>query len=191
MNNWGAIIPGGHWMPVPENDPVAAGLYDRHYSAHRYGGEKGKSRNHNITLLDGSTYKLASINVRVVRRANKGFLGPGEKLVMLTNDGRALWAWTNPDFDMRLDKQPGLRCAVFRNESDTLSSNLVQEADEIAWQRWPDIDRHYTYVWDDKVRSVNPGYCYKKAGWRTCGRNKDGRLTILEIFRPKSSRCRP
>jgi hypothetical protein len=32
----------------------------------------------------------------------------------------------------------------------------------------------------DAAASANPGYCFKQAGWRTCGRNKDGRLTILE-----------
>jgi hypothetical protein len=26
------------------------------------------------------------------------------------------------------------------------------------------------------------GYCFKQAGWRACGRNADGRLTILELL---------
>jgi hypothetical protein len=26
--------------------------------------------------------------------------------------------------------------------------------------------------------------CYRKAGWKVAGRNKDGRLTILEILPP-------
>jgi hypothetical protein len=49
----------------------------------------------------------------------------------------------------------------------------------LAWQRWPG-KRLFTYVWDAKVKSANPGYCFKKAGWQHCGRNADGRLTILE-----------
>jgi hypothetical protein len=80
---------------------------------------------------------------------------------------------------MRLDNQTGVNCAVFRNEGAGLSSDLIREADELAWQRWPG-ERHFTYVWDEKVRSRNPGYCFLKAGWQRVGRNKDGRLTLLE-----------
>lgn len=27
-----------------------------------------------------------------------------------------------------------------------------------------------TYIWDRKVKSKNPGYCYKLAGWHIAGR---------------------
>lgn len=77
------------------------------------------------------------------------------------------------------DKQEGLCCAVFRNESAVQSSALIREADDLADAKWGPL-RHWTYVWDAKVRSTNPGYCFIMAGWRKCGRNKDGRLTILE-----------
>ena len=36
-----------------------------------------------------------------------------------------------------------------------------------------------TYVWDKKVKSQNPGYCFKRAGWRVSGRSADGRKTLL------------
>lgn len=36
-----------------------------------------------------------------------------------------------------------------------------------------------TYVWDRKIRSVNPGYCFKRAGWSAVGRSADGRKTLL------------
>jgi hypothetical protein len=39
-----------------------------------------------------------------------------------------------------------------------------------------------TYVWDAKVRSVNPGYCFKMAGWvvhPTKPRSADNRKTLL------------
>lgn len=40
--------------------------------------------------------------------------------------------------------------------------------------------RLFTYVEPGKIRSTNPGYCFKKAGWRACGRNKTGKLVLLE-----------
>jgi hypothetical protein len=48
-----------------------------------------------------------------------------------------------------------------------------------AWNRWPD-QRLYTYVNPVKV-SANPGYCFKQAGWRFCGKTKGG-LHILEVM---------
>lgn len=47
-----------------------------------------------------------------------------------------------------------------------------------------------TYVFDAKVASKNPGYCFKRAGWHTAGRrhaccadmprrSADGRKTLL------------
>lgn len=30
-----------------------------------------------------------------------------------------------------------------------------------------------TYVWDKKVRSANPGYCFKCAGWKVTGRSAE------------------
>ena len=79
-----------------------------------------------------------------------------------------------------MDDQTGINCAVFRNESSMLSSDLVREADELAWQKWPG-QRHYTYVAPNKVASAHPGYCFKKAGWRKCGTSKGG-LVILEVL---------
>ena len=104
------------------------------------------------------------------------FVGPGEHMVLLTITGDALFVWRKFISDA---DQIGINCAIFRNEGPVLSSELILEAEELAWQRWPGI-RLFTYVWDSKVESVNPGYCFKVAGWKTCGRNADGRLTILE-----------
>jgi hypothetical protein len=99
-------------------------------------------------------------------------------MVLLTSCGRALFAWQRNTIP-RLDGQCGICCTVFRNEGAGLSSELIREADDLAWHRWPG-QRHFTYVADDQVRSRNPGYCFLKAGWQRCGRNRDGRLTLLE-----------
>ena len=75
-------------------------------------------------------------------------------------------------------KEQGIYCSVFRNESKTKSSNLIKAADAIADAIWPN-QRHYTYVDAQKVKSVNAGYCFKKAGWKVCGETKINKLIIL------------
>jgi hypothetical protein len=104
------------------------------------------------------------------------FVGPGEKMVLLRHDASALFVWRKFISD---DGQDGVSCAVFRNEGAELSSQLIREADALADARWPG-ERHYTYVAPSKIRSINPGCCFKAAGWRTCGVTKIRKLLILE-----------
>ena len=56
--------------------------------------------------------------------------------------------------------------AIFRNESDRPSSEIILEAEEHAKRKWPELRRFYTYIDPSKVASPNPGFCFKKAGWR-------------------------
>jgi hypothetical protein len=109
-------------------------------------------------------------------RKRKLFVGPGEKLVLRTWEADAMFVWRNFVDD---SGQQGINCAVFRNESQAQSSQLIQEADAIADAVWPN-QRHYTYVNAQKIKSVNPGYCFKKAGWQVCGETKINKLTIME-----------
>ena len=67
-------------------------------------------------------------------RERKLFCGPGEKLVLMTAKKDALFAWRKFIDD---SGQTGVNCAVFRNESDILSSTLIEHAMRIAWRRWP------------------------------------------------------
>ena len=141
----------GNWIGIKDGDPRAVALFNRHYSARR-GGD----------------------------RIRYGMSGPGQTMTLLTVQCDALYIWLNNQVE-RYDGQVGLNCTIFRNEGPVLSSELILEAEGLAWQRWPGI-RLFTYVWDSKVESINPGYCFKMAGWKTCGRNADGRLTILEKY---------
>lgn len=109
-------------------------------------------------------------------RRPKLFCGPGFKIVLRTLDGSALWVWRK---FKDASKQKGINCAIFRNESPHLASELVRQADAIADFVWPG-ERHYTYVNAEKVKSANPGFCFKRAGWRECGRTKVNGLLILE-----------
>jgi hypothetical protein len=146
----------GHWLPIRDADPRALALIGRHYS------EQLKKR-------------------RSTGRAGKGFVGPGQKMVLMTAACDAVFAWLNPRDDLRDDGQTGVLCSVFRNESPIRSSDLIREADDLAWQKWPDQRRHYTFVDPTCVRSVNPGYCFKKAGWRRIGASKRGRLIFERV----------
>lgn len=108
------------------------------------------------------------------------FVGPGEKLVLIGHDDNALFVWRR--FVSRAGEQ-GVNCAIFRNESRHLSSAMILDAERWAADRWPG-ERFYTYVDPSRVRSSNPGYCFKRAGWRSCGRTKIRRLIILEKGAP-------
>lgn len=139
----------GPWTEVFDANPTAFSIFQRHYSFRR-------ARN----LLD----------TRIA--------GPGEKMLLLTADARALFVWRK---FISKDNQRGVNCAVFRNEGPLLSSDLIREAMALAWKRWPG-ERFYSYVNPRKVLSANPGYCFLRAGWRRCGVTKTRRLLVLEAL---------
>ena len=101
-------------------------------------------------------------------------------MVLLTDRCDALLIWR--EF-RSMDRQTGISCAAFRNESGMLSSRLILHAEEMAWARWPDETRLYTYVNPRRVKGPHPGYCFKRAGWGLCGRTGKG-LLILEKIVP-------
>lgn len=148
----------GNWLPSADMDPRGVALFRRHYS---YGLERRVGRD---------------------RALSNGFIGSGKKMVLLTADCLALWAWVRPS-KSRADGQSGVQCSIFRNEGPVLSSLLIAEADALAWAKWPG-ERHWTYVHPHKTahrRSKRnpPGHCFIEAGWHECGRSKCG-LVILE-----------
>jgi hypothetical protein len=138
---------GSVWCVVKDGDDTARAIFDGHYSRRRY--------------ADGRKPLL--------------FVGPGEKIVLVTPDASALFIWRKFISD---DNQEGVNCAAFRNEGAELSSKLILEAERFARDRWPN-ERLYTYVNPRKVRSINPGCCFLKAGWKKCGTTKRG-LIVLE-----------
>lgn len=113
------------------------------------------------------------------------FVGPGEKVVLIGHHDDALFVWRKFVDD---SGQRGVNCAVFRNESADLASELILDAEAFAWGRWPG-ERLYTYVDAARIRSTNPGCCFKAAGWRPCGMTKGGHgrrpLHILEKGCPR------
>lgn len=141
-----------HWFATKQTDAAVVCHYLKHYSSEK-SGRKGTQFAH-------------------------GIVGQGETLTLLTDDGAAVFLWQRQE--IRDDSQTGVGCAIFRNESAVRSSELIREADELAWSKWPG-ERHFTFVNPTKIRSSNPGYCFKAAGWQRCGVSKSG-LVILEIL---------
>ena len=139
-----------HWSEAKDGDFVAQRLFLGHYSN------------------------------RPGRRIGQLILGPGEKMVLIEAEGRALFGWRKFIDD---SGQSGVCCAVFRNLSPLRSSDLIAEAGEVAWRRWPGA-RLYTYVDPRRVKSANPGCCFKMAGWRVCGRTKGGSPENERRFSP-------
>jgi hypothetical protein len=93
------------------------------------------------------------------------FLYSGRKLVIRNCEGTILFGWMWPYDNMRMDDQTGYNCAIFRNESARLSSEIILECEELAIAHWG-RNRFYTYVNPSKIGSRNPGYCFKQAGWK-------------------------
>ena len=151
---------GWNWYAVSKFDPRAVGLYSRHYSSIK----NGKS---------------------VKGWLKSGITAPGESIVLMTVDSLALFVWLNQQYVA--SGETGINCAVFRNEGKVRSSDLILEAEKLAWDKWPNESRLYTYVSPNDVESVNPGYCFKCAGWKLVKEDGKPKLTsrgllILEKF---------
>lgn len=144
-------LQGQYWVSVLDGDTQALDLFKRHYSF-EYG--------------------------RKNRKSNR-FVGVGSPLVLVLDDYKAGFVWLNQS--SRDDNQNGLYCAKFRNESPILSSELILDAEFLALQYWPETKRFFTFVNPLSIKSPNPGYCFKCAGWNSMrfvtGRR---RLVILE-----------
>mgnify|MGYP000493859090 CR=1 FL=1 len=132
---------------------------------------------------DPDARKLADRHYSRKKRGAKLFCGPGEKLILITPERDAVFVWRKCYY--RLDNQKGVECTLFRNEGKYLSSELIKEAVKLAKMKWKDEKRFFTYVNPQKIKSQNPGYCFKKAGWRVCGKSKKGLIMLEYILNGK------
>lgn len=148
------------WIPVKDGDPRVSAIYKRHYSCYQYADRR----------RDNTSYRQRHL-----------VMGPGEKLVLLSSDCRAIFGWRK---FIDGSGQIGINCAFFRNENAfggrIKSSQLIIYAEALARAKWPQTDRVYTYVNPQEIESKNPGYCFKMAGWKSAGTTKTRGLVILE-----------
>lgn len=96
----------------------------------------------------------------------------------------AVFGWWRPDPNCGIEPMNGLdgwTCTIFRNEGSDLSSALILDAERALEQMGGGCGPAgmLTYVWDAKVRSTNPGYCFKCAGWSRASRSADDKKTLL------------
>lgn len=141
------------WMRTTKFDRDACALADRHYSRRKVGAPQ--------------------------------FMPPGETIVLLTAAKDAVFGWWRPHPSSGIRSMNGLdgwTCTIFRNEGPVLSSTLVRAAEDFLRETGSTLgpDGLLTYVWDARVRSTNPGYCFRMAGWSVAGRSADGRKTLLQ-----------
>lgn len=93
------------------------------------------------------------------------FMPNGRKLVIRDTAGLIVFGWLLALPEYRLDKQAGYNCTIFRNESQRRSSDVILEAEAMAFRRWGPA-RTFTYIDPRKIASRNPGYCFKCAGYK-------------------------
>lgn len=97
---------------------------------------------------------------------------PGQKIVLMGTDGKALWGshrpapWTGIK---RMDGFDGHSCFIFRNEGGPLSSGIIREAVALTVAKWG-AAAFISYVAVNKVRRKrDPGRCFRKAGFFKAG----------------------
>jgi hypothetical protein len=124
------------WHRVKVSDPLARSMRDRHYSTRNPGG-------------------------RTVGP-------PGRRLVLVSDDEHALWITHWPDPKLVLDRIDALRCTLFRREGRRRerASVLILAAMATSEAYFGTAPAGWlTYVEPSKIRSQDPGFCFKMAGY--------------------------
>lgn len=136
------------WSRSHKYDPIGAALADGHYSRRTIGAPQ--------------------------------FMPPGETLALIAHDGASVFGWWRPDPRSGLKSMNGLdgwTCSIFRRTGGIRASDMILAAErelvDYAVERWSGTpyapcgpDGLLSYVWAKKVRSSNPGFCFKCEGWR-------------------------
>lgn len=112
------------------------------------------------------------------------FMSNGRKIVLRNTEGTVLFGWMFSEEKLRFDGQRGYCCSIFRNESRRRSSDIILEAEQIAFKRWG-RGRCFTYIDPTRVQVIKvrgvptPGFCFLKAGWKFAGVSKRSGLHLL------------
>lgn len=109
------------------------------------------------------------------------FMPPGQTIVLLSADEASVYGWWRPDPRSGIRAMNGLdgwTCTIFRKEGPGIASEMILEAERFIADCGP--DGLITYVFDKKVRSSNPGFCFKMAGYKATGRSADNKKTLLQ-----------
>jgi hypothetical protein len=132
-----------------------------------------------VRLSDPEMLDLAARHYSWSNLTAKKLGGPARSLLLRNTNGTVLFLWQWPRFGMRRDKENGYNCVMFRNESSRLASDIILEAEECAVRAWGQ-NRFFTYVDPHKVASINPGYCFKRAGWQFIRKSANGKHLLAK-----------
>lgn len=120
---------------------------------------------------------------------------PGQKIVLMGEDGKALWGSHRPAPWAKLKRMDGFKghsCFIFRNNGGPQSSGIIREAVAITAIEW-NLAPFITYVAIDKVRRKrDPGRCFRKAGFRAVAikkKTKHGPMLRLEMCEWEVQKC--
>lgn len=122
--------------------------------------------------------KLADRHYSRQKVGSYRFTPPGATLILVGEN--KLWAVVVSKY--RQDNLAGtIVCTIFRNESDILSSELIIEATQLSLEHFKQ-SIVYTYIDPTKIKSVNPGCCFFKAGYIKAGYSKKKKLLLLKYI---------
>lgn len=151
-----------------------------------------------LAIVDG-TGRWVAAGPHYSRRTpgSKTFTGVGQEIVLVTDDEAACWAVVRQRTPSAAgsgasrgragtsDARPRFvwRNMLFRNLGKELSSDLILRALEMTYSEWAKkygvlpLEVLRTEIDPRKVRSTNPGCCYKKAGFHSA-RTVRGKLYL-------------
>lgn len=132
------------------------------------------------TKADPEMAALADSHYSRQKIGTKQFMPPGKTIVIRNPEGSLVFGWLSQRY--RDDGEDGFNCSIFRNESGLLSSEVIFACEAIALDIWG-LGRFFTYVDPEKVLSPNPGYCFKKSGWKFVRRTADGKHLLAKDVR--------
>ncbi len=109
---------------------------------------------------DPDCARLADRHYSRGRIGAQQFAPSGRKLVLRDTAGLVAFVWLFPDPQYRADKQVGINCTLFRNESERRSSEIILEAEaaavgfQVGVQLPVEIARHPRLIFPDAVSKV-------------------------------------
>ena len=147
---------------------------------------------HKSHRADPRALPLADRHYNRQKPGTPQFVPPGRCAVFLTEEADALWVTSWPFARYTKHRWAGAWVnSLFRNESKTLSSDLILEAlaatgwhylQTESWRKHPEPEGLITFVDNDEVKSTNPGYCYLQAGFERVGKTEGGLFALWLPF---------
>lgn len=137
-----------------------------------------------LSLISGHYSHLSNCRLRPRTDKTSKTWWSNARLVVFSDVGRTLvFAWQWPKDGIRKDGQNGFNNTVFHRAQTCpfQASEIILAAERAVIDHWG-RNRAYTYVDPLAVKSVNPGYCYKIAGWTFERISKSGKHLLSKVL---------